>query len=148
MLDGVRDRALSVVELGVGLALENLYTDRQTDRETNIVIYCHHWPCGPGVRISDLHKCHNILTNERPGFGRNTYILTYVHCDLLSPLGPGSGSEKISRNHNCIKQNNNEDIFLLLLLLLLLRHTSLIVVIHFLTHKEHPDFDGPKSKIA
>ena len=27
-------------------------------------------------------------------------------------------------------------------------YTSLKKVIHFLTHKERPDFDGPKSKIA
>ena len=34
------------------LALENLYTDRQRERETDIVIYCHHWPCGLAVRKS------------------------------------------------------------------------------------------------
>ena len=45
--------------------------------------------------------------------------------------------------------NNYESVFLLLLLLLLLRcHTSLKKLIHFLTQKERPDFDGPKSKIA
>ena len=45
--------------------------------------------------------------------------------------------------------NNYESFFLLLLLLLLLRcHTNLKKLIHFLTQKEHPDFDGPKSKIA
>ena len=45
-----------------------------------------------------------------------------------------------------------ENVFLLLLLLLLLllicHHTILKKLIHFLTHKGHPDFDGSKSKIV